>query len=121
MNVLLLIARVVLLLVGGGDRSTTKLLEVQCEFTDDYLIGHAMRVGLAGEQTPMETLERLLPTIRNDVVHESDSIRDAELVNHCRIREIDEPEKNADAIASFLSIPKQAALDISSTDHLFSD
>ncbi|MGX9356229.1 DUF5928 domain-containing protein [Roseobacteraceae bacterium S113] len=104
-----------------GDRSVTKLLEIECKFTDDYLIGHAKRVGLAGETTSQQTLERLLPTIRNDVVHESDSIRDAELVNHCRIREIDEPEKNADAIASFLSIPKQAALDISSTDHLFSD
>ena len=48
------------------DRSTTRMLEIECSFTDDYLTGHAMRVGLAGEQTPAETLERLLPTIRGD-------------------------------------------------------
>src|SRR6056297_1394245 len=39
------------------DRATTRLLEVDCAFSDDYLIGHAMRVGLAGDRTPRETLE----------------------------------------------------------------
>ena len=57
---------------------------VTCQFSDDYLIGHAMRVGLAGEQTPAETLERLLPTIRGDIVFESDRIRDSEFDNHFR-------------------------------------
>ncbi len=31
-----------------SDRSVTRLLEIECEFSDDYLIGHAQRVGLAG-------------------------------------------------------------------------
>ena len=104
-----------------GDRSVTKLLEIECKFSDDYLIGHAKRVGLAGEATSAQTLQRLLPTIRNDVHYESDRIRDADLVNHSRIREIDEPEANAAAIASFLSIPQHTALDIARADHLFSD
>jgi hypothetical protein len=55
-----------------------RLLEIDCEFTDDYLIGHARRVGLAGDRTPRETLDRLLPTIRYDVRFESDRIRDAD-------------------------------------------
>lgn len=103
------------------DRATTRLLEVNCTFTDEYLIGHAMRVGLAGERTPQETLERLLPTIRNDIVHESDRIRDAEFENHLRIREEDSIDVNAAALATFLSIAPEQAMDIARTDHLFAD
>ena len=104
-----------------GDRSVTRLLEIECKFSDDYLIGHAKRVGLAGETTSQQTLQRLLPTIRNDVHHESDRIRDADLVNHCRIREIDDAEQNAIAIETFLSVPHETALDIARADHLFAD
>jgi hypothetical protein len=61
-----------------GDRAKTRVLEIECRFSDDYLIGHAMRVGLAGENSPRETLERLLPTIRNDITFEADRIREAD-------------------------------------------
>ena len=61
-----------------GDRAKTKVLEIEANFTDDYLIGHAMRVGLAGERTPQDALERLLPTLRNDIAFESDRIREAD-------------------------------------------
>lgn len=104
-----------------GDRSVTKLLEIETQFSDEYLIGHAMRVGLAGERTPKETLERLLPTIRYDMIHESDAIRDADFENHNRIREVDTPEENAQAISQFLAISHDKALDIARTDHLYSD
>jgi hypothetical protein len=104
-----------------GDRSVTKLLEIHCDFTDKYLIGHAKRVGLAGEQTPQETLERLLPTIRGDINFESDLIRDAEFENHEIIRQSSRPEENAGPIARFLDIAHDKALEISKTDHLFAD
>ncbi len=104
-----------------GDRSTTKLLEVKCEFTDEYLTGHAKRVGLAGEQTPEETLERLLPTIRGDMTHESDQIRDAEFENHFVVRQSDKPSENAERIVQFLDISYKKALEVAKSDHLFSD
>ena len=50
-----------------NDKSTVRLLEIECDFTDDYLMGHARRVGLASDNSPQETVERLLPTIRYDV------------------------------------------------------
>ncbi|MBL9048503.1 MAG: glycosyl transferase, partial [Tabrizicola sp.] len=34
------------------DRARLRLLEVTCDFSDDYLIGHARRVGLVGPHTP---------------------------------------------------------------------
>ena len=103
------------------DRSKTKLLEIECNFTDEYLIGHAKRVGLAGEQTSIETLNRLLPTIRADVYYESDQIKDADFPNFYRIRESDAPENNASTLAEFLDIAPAQALDLAANEHLFAD
>jgi hypothetical protein len=105
----------------AADRSVTRILEIECNFSDDYLIGHAMRVGLAGEQTNQETLDRLLPTIRNNMVFESDAIRDAQFENHNRIREIAPAHQNAEALAKFLGVAGDKAHEIASTDHLFTD
>jgi len=104
-----------------ADRSRTKLLEIDCNFTDEYLIGHATRVGLAGERTPQETIDRLLPTIRYDVIFESDRIRDANLPDHFRILERASPEQNTPPLADFLSIPVETAREIANSEHLFAD
>ncbi|MCQ0094165.1 DUF5928 domain-containing protein [Roseovarius sp. M141] len=104
-----------------GDRSITRLLEIQCDFTDDYLVGHAVRVGLAGEQTSNETLERLLPTIRGEATYESDKISDAEFEYHYIMRQNADTESNAVPISKFLSIGYDPALRIARTDHLFAD
>jgi hypothetical protein len=103
------------------DRSTTRLLEVESEFTDEYLLGHAMRVGLAGARTPQETIDRLLPTIRADVGFESDRIRDAGWGEFYRIRESGSVEENTPPLAKFLSIPEERAREIAQTEHLFCD
>ncbi|MFD1340989.1 DUF5928 domain-containing protein [Litorisediminicola beolgyonensis] len=103
------------------DRAVTRILEIECQFSDDYLIGHAMRVGLAGERTPKETLNRLLPTIRGDMTHESDRIRDADFDNYLRIREVNTPDENAVAVERFLGLQREQALDIARTHYLFAD
>ena len=105
----------------NSDRSTTRTLQIECDFTDDYLIGHAHRVGLAGERTPQQTLERLLPTIRNDIVYESDRIRDSGYSNYSIIRETDSAEENADQLAKFFGLPFETAKELAETPHLFAD
>jgi hypothetical protein len=104
-----------------GDRALTRLLEIECTFANEYLIGHAMRVGLAGPQTPPETLNRLLPTIRNDMAHESDRLRDQEFANHYRLRQDSTIEERIEPIAKFLSLPGDKAREIAETDYLFAD
>ncbi|MCW8843803.1 MAG: DUF5928 domain-containing protein, partial [Rhodobacteraceae bacterium] len=104
-----------------GDRSRTRLLEVQCRFSDEYLVGHATRIGLAGSQTPQETLERILPTIRQDMVLESDRIRDANFENHVRMREGDSLEEHVATLMGFLSIDRETAETLAKTQHLFAD
>ncbi len=104
-----------------SDRSQTRLLQIECNFTDEYLSGHARRVGLAGERTTKATLDRLLPTIRNDVLHEADRIRDAGFSHHYRIRQSDSAEINATKLKDFLSLPEDQALRLAQTHHLFDD
>ncbi|VDC29237.1 DUF5928 domain-containing protein [Pseudogemmobacter humi] len=104
-----------------NDKAQVRLLEIDCEFTDDYLIGHAKRVGLAGEGSPPETLARLLPTIRYDVKFESDRLRENNFPGFCRIRQSATPEENAKPLAAFLGVPEAQAHEIAATSYLFVD
>ncbi len=103
------------------DRSKTKLLQIECEFSDDYLLGHARRVGLIGDQTDSKATQRLLPTIRADVFHEIDRIKDASFPNFYRIREKSSVAENTVPLAEFLDISPEQAHSIASTVHLFAD
>jgi Family of unknown function (DUF5928)/Core-2/I-Branching enzyme len=105
----------------NSDRSTTRTLQIECEFGDEYLVNHANRVGLAGERTPQQTLDRLLPTIRNDIIYEADRIRDAGFSNYTIIREADSVADNAKRLLQFFSLPEEAATDLAETRHLFVD
>lgn len=104
-----------------ADRCTTRLLEIQCTFTDQYLTDHAKRIGIASHRTPQAVIDRLLPTIRSEFALEAERLRDAGFPDHLVISEAQPPERNAEAIADFLDIPTEAALDIANTPYLFDD
>lgn len=104
-----------------ADRATVRLLEVECRFDDEYLIGHARRVGLAGPQTGDGTLARLLPTIRHEMIFERDSMRDAKFPNTTRISETGSVDENAHAISQFLSVNMDVAQSLAETPYLFVD
>ena len=104
-----------------SDRATVRLLEIECSFDDDYLVGHARRVGLAGEQTNTATFERLLPTIRSDMIFEREAIRDEDFANMSRLRENAGLDENAAAIAQFLSVAPDVARTLAQTPYLFVD
>ncbi len=105
----------------SADKAVTKILEIDCEFEEDYLLGHARRVGLAGERTPQDVVDRLLPTIRYDLRFESNRIRDANFPLFYRMRQAVTPEENAAVLAQFLDIGPEVAHDIAATDYLFVD
>ncbi|MDW4549974.1 DUF5928 domain-containing protein [Defluviimonas sp. D31] len=104
-----------------SDRATVRILEVDCRYSDDNLAGHARRVGLAGEHTGAEALGRLLPSIRHDLRHESDRIRDSGFSHLHRIREGRSVEENAVPLAAFLDISVGAAREIAAKEHMFDD
>ncbi len=104
-----------------GDAAKTHVLEIACDYSDDYLIGHARRVGLAGENSPNEAVAHLLPTIRNDLAYESELIRGAGLDGYLRLREKAERTEKEAVIAEFLCVEADKAHSIMQLDYLFSD
>ena len=104
-----------------NDQSSARILEIQCTFTDDYLIGHAQRVGLAHDGTPDGVVEHLLPTLRHEFDYEATRIREAGFSNHWRVREDRSSDENAVAIAEFFGCDMDAAREIAETPHLYSD
>lgn len=103
------------------DRSITRILEIQCRFSDEDLAAHAMRLGLAGQQARPEALARLFPTLRGDLMQESDRLRDAAFDTHIILRETDDRARDAGVLARFLDLGPQKAQDIAQIDHLFTD
>ena len=104
-----------------SDRSTTRLLEVECSFSDEYLAGHARRVGLAGSDTSPEMLRNVLPTIRNDVIFESDRLRDENFPEFYRFSELNDVDENSEQLAAFLSLPYERARSIAEAEEIFAD
>ena len=104
-----------------ADRSKTALLEVECNYDDDYLLGHALRVGLAGEMTPEDTLRRLLPTMRQDLEFEMDRIRDSGFTPYYQLRQSGTADENTASLEKFLAVPHDTAKEIAETPHLFED
>jgi hypothetical protein len=104
-----------------ADMADVRLLEIECEFSDTDLIGHAQRVGLVGVTTPDAWLAGLLPTIRNDLRSESEQIRKAGFRRFGRMRQIGTIMENTVALAAFLDISEDEARRIAQTDYLFVD
>ena len=102
-----------------SDRSRARLLEIECEFTDDYLIGHAKRVGLAAPDAGLETLGQVIPTIRYDIAFESERIQDGSFEGYHRIQEDNSQDENAEILSSFLDVPSEVAQNLSRTPYLF--
>ncbi len=103
------------------DRCETRVLEIECQYSDDYLRGHARRIGLAGEATNDAALTKLLPTIRNAIETESNILRDARFPCYERMKETASPEENGEALSRYLNIGRDQALDIARTGYLFAD
>ncbi len=85
---------------GGWTRART--LAIDCEMSDDYLAGHARRIGVVGADARPEALARLLPTIRRDLEHERARIGANSPSGHHRVRRGDTPEAFAATLAAFL-------------------
>jgi hypothetical protein len=104
-----------------SDRSNTRILELQCVFDDQYLVGHARRVGLATLDTPDDVIARMLPTLRHEFADESIRIREAEFQRHWRMRQDRDASDNAAVLADFFGADPDAGRELADTPHLFAD
>lgn len=103
------------------DKAETRVLQIESRFDDDYIRGHIDRVGLAGAHTSSDVVERLLPTVRGDLVHEAERIRDMDFSGYSSIAPWRSDEENAAQLARFLDILPEVALTLAKTEYLFQD
>ena len=104
-----------------SDRANARILELQCVFDDQYLVGHARRVGLATMDTPDDVIARMLPTLRHEFADESIRIREAEFQRHWRMRQDRGGSDNAAVLADFFRADPDAGRHLADTPHLFAD
>ena len=104
-----------------SDRANARILELQCNFDDQYLVGHAHRVGLATEDTPGEVIQRMLPTLRHEFLDEQGAIREAEFADHWRLKEGRSADENGAVLAEFFGIDHDVGKELAQTPHLFAD
>jgi hypothetical protein len=104
-----------------SDRANARILELQCVFDDQYLVGHAHRVGLATNDTPGEVIARMLPTLRHDFADEAVRIREAEFPRHWRVRQDRATSENAGVMAHFFDIPPDVGQELAQIPYLFAD
>ncbi|GFE63064.1 DUF5928 domain-containing protein [Litoreibacter roseus] len=101
------------------DRAEIHILEIECDFSDAYLLGHAQRIGLARENTPPEVVNGIIAPIRQTFEDEIATIRDEGFAHLMRIGETRSASENATALARFLNIELDAARNILDIDYLF--
>lgn len=104
-----------------AERGRTRLLEIDVAFDDAYLAGHARRIGLASEHSSPEMLSQILPTVRFDVTHDGERIRDAQFPHFYRLTEGHPTAANVQALAAFLSLSHDTASALVQTPYLFAD
>jgi hypothetical protein len=104
-----------------SDRANARILELQCVFDDQYLVGHARRVGLATERTPDEVIQRMLPTLRHEFADQSVRIREAEFQHHWRLREDRGAGENAAVLSDYFNVDAETGYALAETPYLFAD
>ncbi|MDO5642227.1 MAG: DUF5928 domain-containing protein [Paracoccus sp. (in: a-proteobacteria)] len=105
----------------AADRGRTRILYIEPDLDDDYIRGHIGRVGLASPTTPEGVMNRLIPSVRGDLLQEAERLRELNLSDFFEIGTSGGLALNARALAEFLQLDEDSASMIASTPHLFDD
>ncbi len=103
----------------AGDDCTLHVLEIGCQYSDDYVIGHADRIGLNGSQLSGSAQVEMIAAIRRIFSDENSAIRKLNLPAMFRIKVGDEPAEIAEILAGFAGIHPKRALFIAGEPALF--
>lgn len=104
-----------------NDSATVRTLHLKCEFDDSYLVGHAQRAALLGEDATPEIVARVLPTLRHDLDLEAARIEAAGFGHTYTMLETATARDRTDVLRDFLNIDPADAAMIAETPHLFAD
>ena len=105
----------------ASDGCRLRLLDLQCDVSDDWLSGHAERVGLGSSRDQGDLREGVMATLRQNILDEQADIRALNLAHHTRIRQGDDPGKLARPFADAFDISIDLGAKLARTPHLFED
>lgn len=103
------------------DGCDLRVLEIDCDISDDWLSGHAERVGLGSPADQGDLRESVMRALRQNIDDEQTTIRDFKLTHHYRIAQSMEPGRMARPIADAFAISVDAGAKLARTQHLFED
>lgn len=103
------------------DGCTLRVLEIECELSPDWLIGHAERIGLGNQSDRGALNDGLLITLRQNILDEIEQLRGLKLAHHYRIHDGMEPGQMARPISDALNISVDAGAKAARTPYLFHD
>ena len=92
-----------------ADSCDVKLMEIGCDFDDEYLIGHAQRMGLAIETLSPEMRDDLLRTLRSNIHDESDQLHALDFQVFERVHETSTVEEISAALQRLTYIDHETA------------
>jgi len=103
------------------DKADTRVLLIDTDFDDDYVRGHIGRVGLAGQHSAVDYVNRLIPAVRSDLEHEAERLRDLDAQEFEAISHAQGDEANAAALQRLLGVEPEVAMELARTPYLFDD
>ncbi|MEM9010491.1 MAG: DUF5928 domain-containing protein [Pseudomonadota bacterium] len=101
------------------DECPMRVLEIKCQVSDGYLLGHAERVGLIAVGGHQGIGATLVATLRREFRDESEALLDLNLARLHHLREDGSDAQNAHAVAGFLDMPVEDAAPFARRDGLF--
>ncbi|MGB0960831.1 MAG: DUF5928 domain-containing protein [Halocynthiibacter sp.] len=103
------------------DQGEMRILDLECEFSDQYLMGHAKRIGLLGENVSTSIYDNLMPTLHYEFKREAENLRAFGFEHYFRMPESASIEARAGTLARFLEIPLETATEVAEINYLFKD
>lgn len=104
-----------------GARPRTRILQILCDLPDDYMAGHARRLGIVAAQTPAGSLARLLPTLRQDLLQEVDRIRNERFPDYREVPQAAPAAAIALVLGDFLGLSPMRARRLAAIPGLMAD
>ena len=105
----------------AGDGCQIRLLELHCEMSDDWLSGHAERIGLGTASDQGDLRGNIMVALRQNIRDEETNIRDLNLPVHIRVKDSDDLASLARPFAGAFGISVDAGAALARTPNLFED
>ena len=90
-------------------------------FDDQYLLGHAQRIGLIKGIAENKSTDRVLPSLRNQIDQERETIRQSGFENRFVVSQAAQDDENILELMAFCNLDQYEATRIIEQKWIFSD